>query len=340
MKIALLAPPRFPVAEPFHGGLEMHTHLLARELLARGHEVTLFAHPRSDIRFTLEPVFVAEDAGVWATTKALRAAVRKIAVGDFDVVHNNSIHFLPPLLARALPFPMVTTLHTPPYRIFRLTAGLTRRSGNHHYVSISHFLGRQWARYIGDYTVIHNGLDLSAWPYAATAEPGTAVWYGRFTPEKGARYAILAARAAGYRLTLAGPVYDRAYFDREIAPLLGDDVVYVGHRTQTQLAALVGRSAVGIVTSVWDEPFGLVYAEMLACGTPVVGFDSGAAAEIVSPEVGRLVPKKDTAALTRALGEVGEKVSRAACRYQVATRFPVVAMVEGYLALYGVAENK
>lgn len=331
MHIALLAPLKFPIAEPFQGGLEMHTHLLARALTERGHTVVLFAHPDSDPAFTIEPFSVAEGAGVLASAGAYRRAMKAIAAGDFDVVHNNSIHFLPPLLAGTLACPMVTLLHTPPYRSHRLTAALANRFGTHRYVAISHFLGRQWASVIGNaYTVVHNGLDLAAWPFSDSPDPQTAVWYGRLAPEKGAEFAIAAARAAGYRLTLAGPVADSAYFNQHIAPALSAQITYVGHLNQAELAELVGRSAVGIVTSVWNEPFGLVYAEMLACGTPVAGFASGAAAEIVTPEVGALVPKYDVAALTQVLAEVERSKVRARCRQRVADAFLVDSMVEGY----------
>ena len=335
MKVAILAPLRFPIAEPFAGGLEIHTHLLARGLVERGHEVTLFAHPDSSTKFEVFPCPVAQNPGFLAYTRAVRAAVRQIKKGGFDVVHNNSIHFLPPMLARALPFPMVTTLHTPPYKSHRLTARLTRRLRNHDYVSISRFLGEQWANLIGDYTVIHNGIELADWPFSAVTERKTAVWCGRFTPEKGAEFAIAAARAAGYRLTLAGPVYDQQYFDEKVVPLLDEEITYVGHLSQAELAALIGKSAVGLVTSVWDEPFGLAYVEMLACGTPVAGFRSGAAAEIVTKEVGVLVEKYDVQALARVLGEVEGSRDREACRRRAEREFPVANMVDTYVNLYG-----
>jgi glycosyltransferase involved in cell wall biosynthesis len=334
MKIALLAPLRFPIAEPFAGGLEMHTYLLAHGLQARGHEVTLFAHPASDAALEIVPCPVPEGVGTVAYALAIRKAVKRIAAGGFDVVHNNSIHFLPPLLARALPFPMVTTLHTPPYKSHRFTAGLSRKAGNHTYVAISRFLGEQWLPFVGDYSVVHNGVDLLAWPFSPAAEAKTAVWYGRFTPEKGAEFAIAAARLAGYRLTLAGPVYDQAYFDEQVAPALSDHITYAGHLSQAALAVLVGQSAVGLVTSVWDEPFGLAYVEMLACGTPVAGFRSGAAAEIITEQTGVLVSKRDVQALAQVLGEVEGSKDRRACRQRAEAAFPVAEMVEGYLAVY------
>lgn len=314
----------------------MHTHLLARELAAHGHEVTLFAHPDSDPQFNLAPISVTKDAGFLTYTRAIRKAVRYADLGNYDVIHNNTIHFLPPLLAKGLSAPMVTTLHTPPYKSHRFTGRLTKQFYTHHYyAAISNFLGKQWAPFIGDnYTVVHNGLDVDDWPFSASPVAKTAIWYGRFTPEKGAEYAIAAARAAGYRLTLAGPVYDQVYFDQVVAPELDETITYAGHLKQAELAELVGRSAVGIVTSVWDEPFGLVFAEMLACGTPVVGFDSGAAGEIVTLAAGALVPKYDVQALAQVLGEVESNRERQHCREVVMEAFQVRRMVKEYELLY------
>jgi len=333
MKIALLAPLWHPIRQPYAGGVEMHTHLLAGELRARGHEVTLFAHPDSDASGGLVPCPLPKGAGFWPTTLACWRAIKKLAEGDFDLVHNNSLSFLPPMLAGSLPCPMVTTLHMPPYRSFRLTAGPTRRNKNHHYVSISRFIQQQWSGVAGASTVVHNGIPLADWPFSAVAVPKTAVWFGRFTPEKGAEYAIEAARRAGYRLSLAGPVHDRAYFEEKIVPQLDEHITYAGHLAQPELAALVGRSAVGMVTSVWDEPFGLVYLEMAACGTPVAAFDSGAASEIINDQCGALVAKKDVAALAQVLSELKNK-ERPGCRRHIEANFPVQRMVEGYLEVY------
>lgn len=331
MNIALLAPLRFPIAEPFHGGLEMHTHLLARELDRCGHSITVFGHPDSEVPGKLIPIQVGEKAGILRQVFAYREAMEKIRKGHFDAVHNNSIHFLPPLLAGGLKCPMVTTLHTPPYRSLRW-GGRYSRAKNHQFVSISHYLHGVWEPHIGKHEVVHNGIYFADWPFSETAATKTAVWYGRFTPEKGAEYAIAAARAAGYRLTLAGPIYDQSYFDEKVRPELDETIRYAGHLNQQELAALIGASSVGLVTSVWDEPFGLVYIEMPACGTPVVAFDSGAAREIITEATGAIVPKHDIGALTQVLGEVKGKV-RSDVRAAAEQNFSVGKMAEGYLRL-------
>ena len=128
------------------------------------------------------------------------------------------------------------------------------------------------------------------------------VWFGRFVPEKGPHLAVDAARQAGMPITLVGPVVDATYFAGAIRPRLGPDVEYGGHLAVPELAALVGASAGALVTPVWDEPYGLVVAEALACGTPVVAFDRGGIPEVLTdPAVGSLVPPGDVVGMAEAV---------------------------------------
>lgn len=332
MNLAILGPLRYPISEPFHGGLEMHTHLLVRVLAEQGHDVTLFAHPGSDPSLSIQAIQLFGNGGFGAQASAYRDAMERIRKSRFDAVHNNSIHFLPPLLAGRLSCPMVTTLHTPPYKSLRW-AGRFSKARNHTFVSISQHLHDVWEPHIGQHEVIHNGIEPERWSFSPQASPKTAIWYGRFTPEKGAEYAIMAARKAGFKLTMAGPVYDQSYFDTKVAPELDEDISYAGHLDQESLVDLIGKSSVGIVTSVWDEPFGLVYLEMPACGTPVAAFDSGAAREIITPATGAIVAKRDVGALAQVLGEL-ERKDRGAARQAVVDQFGVDKMVGKYLGLY------
>jgi glycosyltransferase involved in cell wall biosynthesis len=148
--------------------------------------------------------------------------------------------------------------------------------------------------------VVRNGVDLDEWPLGLGGD--RLVWFGRFVPEKAPHLAIEAAGRARMPLTLVGPVVDRPYFDQAIRPRLGPDVEYVGHLTVPDLAALVGASAGALVTPVWDEPYGLVVAEALACGTPVVAFDRGGVPEVLADSaVGSLVAPGDVEAMARAI---------------------------------------
>ncbi|CAH1001588.1 Glycogen synthase [Neolewinella maritima] len=324
MRLALLAPLEYPLTQPYVGGLERHTVQLARGLAALGHELTLFARPGS------EPL-----PGIQLVTDFTNYGklLRHLRTADYDLLHNNTINFLPTLLSFRLPYPVVTTLHTPPYRRLLPGALSARVLGGASFVAISRHLARRWQRYTGPCTVIHNGIDPADWSFTSSAPACSALWYGRITPEKAPHLAILAARRAGYRIRLAGPVGDAAYHRDRLLPLLGQDAEYLGHLDQHALLPHMGNAAVGLFTSVWEEPFGLVIPELLACGTPVVGFASGAAPELVTDAVSRLVPVGDVLRLAEAIPQAAG-LDRVACRTYAVDHFHVQKMIDAYHALY------
>jgi glycosyltransferase involved in cell wall biosynthesis len=345
LRICLIASSRFPVAEPFAGGLEAHTHALATELQRRGHSVTLFAAPGSDPRLSadalrvdaFEPSALARaDVGApaigWMQEHhaylALMLELCRTGADRFDVVHNNSLHHLPVAMSNALPLPLVTTLHTPPTTWLESAIQLTPAA---RFVAVSRFTADQW-RSSTQADVILNGVDTERW----SEGPGGsgAVWFGRLVPEKAPHLAIEAARRAGMAIDLAGPVFDRAYFAQQIEPQLDDRVRYLGHLGTAELAERVGRAAVTAVTPLWDEPYGLVAAESMSCGTPVAAFDRGALSEFVSAESGRLAAPDDTDALAHAMREAAH-LPRSAVRRHALRHCSLRAMVDQYETLYG-----
>jgi glycosyltransferase involved in cell wall biosynthesis len=199
------------------------------------------------------------------------------------------------------------------------------------FVAVSRHTAAAWGPVAGPIEVVPNGVDLLRW----TPGPGGGplVWSGRIVPEKSPHLAIEAARAAGLPLQLAGPVVDHGYFDREIAPRLGDGVQYLGHLAQQALAATVGAASAALVTPDWDEPYGLVVAEALACGTPVAAFDRGGVPEVLTPECGRLVPGGDVPALAVAVREA-TTLSRTAARERAVTACSVESMAVAYEEIY------
>ena len=216
--------------------------------------------------------------------------------GMYDIVHNNSLHHLPVAMAEAHRAPV---RHDPAHAAGSL-ARVGRRTGvAEPRVRVGESTHGECVAPRRRGTVIHNGVDTDAW----MPGPGgpAAIWFGRLVPEKAPHLAIRAARAAGMELDLAGPSLDRAYFDAEIAPLLDDRTRYLGHLRHEQLVRAVGRAAVSVVTPIWDEPYGLVAAESLACGTPVAAFARGGVPEILDELSGRLAAPGDVEALGAAM---------------------------------------
>lgn len=346
----MIASSQFPVRQPFAGGLESHVWHLTRALTSRGHEVTLFAASGSDaaalsgstIRVqTFVPSAAARRdtsmAPDWfiADHHAYLAVMLELAKsGDrFDVIHNHSLHYLPVAMAPSLNTPMLCTLHTPPTPWLESAVAISGGAGAR-FVAVSAHTARSWSHAIDTaIEVVPNGVGLGEWPLGKGGD--RAIWFGRLTPEKGAHQAIAAALRAKRGLSLAGPISDEQYFQEHISPHLGTERIdYLGHLPQQELAAAVGASAVTLVTPEWDEPYGLVVAESLACGTPVIAFDRGGIAETISgPAAGRLVPPGDIDAMARAIGAVAE-TSRTDARDHARVHCSESTMVSAYLTLY------
>ncbi|MDA0185767.1 glycosyltransferase family 4 protein [Solirubrobacter phytolaccae] len=349
MRIGIIAAARFPIAEPFAGGLEAHVWDLADRLRRQDHDVTLFAGPGSDPRLGVElldlrrPALsdaaradVSMTAPEWLDEHhaylQLMVRLARTAADDFDVIHNHSLHHLPIAMASTLPVPIVSTLHTPPTPWLE-SAIQVQDTCPVTFVAVSAHTAAAWSHLIPDAHVIHNGVDVHRWRPGSGGGP--AVWFGRLVPEKGAHLAIDAAVLAGRELRLAGPISDRTYFEQEIRPRLTQPgIEYVGHRTQAQLAELVGDASVALVTPCWDEPYGLVVAEALACGTPVAAFARGALPELLDDACGRLVEPGDVRALAAAVDDAAQ-LSRAAARRHAVEECSLETMVGRYVELYG-----
>jgi glycosyltransferase involved in cell wall biosynthesis len=346
LRIALIASVRFPIREPFAGGLEAQTWALARELKNRGHDVTVFAGPGSDpalgvreltaARPRISPAAQADvsmPARAWldehhAYLRVLLSLAERSGP-EFDVIHNNSLHYLPVAMARMVGTPMITTFHTPPtpWLESALQAGECPAT----FTAVSTHTARAWSHLVTGIRVIRNGIDLDRWPPGPGG--GRLLWSGRLVPEKGPDLAIAAARKAGLPLDLVGPVVDRHYFLTHIQPMLGSGVRYLGHHTHRQLAVLLGSASACLVTPRWDEPYGLVAAEALACGTPVCGFARGGLPELLNEGCAVLTAPGDVEALARGLHRA-VRLSRHAARARAIARCSSQEMTDQYEELY------
>jgi glycosyltransferase involved in cell wall biosynthesis len=347
LRIVLIGSSRFPIRQPFPGGLEAHVWHLARALADRGHEVSLFAAPGSDpgpgcgmlaVRHLALSEAARSDAGMPAATfmaehhayLSLLLQLARSGCQHFDLIHNHSLHHLPVAMAPTLSIPMLTTLHTPPTPWLESALAVAAGAGTQ-LAAVSRHTAASWRHAVGEIAVVPNGIDTRRWPMG----PGGShlVWFGRITPEKGTHAAIAAAQRAGMPLVLAGPISDPDYFADKVAPQLHNDVSYAGHLSQDELARLVGRASAALVTPMWDEPYGLVVAEAMACGTPVVAFARGGIPELIASHAGCLVAPGDVAAMAAAIPEA-VRLSRGRVREHASLRCSSTAMLNGYLAMY------
>ncbi len=345
MRIALLAHVRQPIAEPFMGGMEAHSWHLAAGLTGRGHEVVLFASGDSDPRFHIDPVLDAhyERSFRWAEHRGsapliahvdagYAGACDRIAAGGFDVVHNNSLHRFPLQRDRTDAVPTLTSLHVPPFDALhwfvKASAGLAHRLT----VTSAAQLHAWWPDGPpAQASILYNGIDPAAWPFRADGD-GSAVWCGRITRNKGTHLAVEAARRSGIPLTLFGAIEEPEYWDALVRPGITGSIRYGGHLHAAALAAELSRASVFLFTPCWDEPFGLVAIEAMACGLPVASFDRGAAREVVA-EAGVFAAPDDAAALAEAI-PAALRICRRVPRTRVMTLFTRDIWLDGCERLY------
>ncbi|HEX8862871.1 MAG TPA: glycosyltransferase, partial [Actinomycetes bacterium] len=200
-------------------------------------------------------------------------------------------------------------------------------------VAISEFQ-RQLApdlRWVG---MVHNAIPVDDYPFQEGKED-FCLFLGRVNPEKAPDLAIRAAREAGLPIVLAAKCSEpeeQAYFEDRVKPLLGDDAEWFGQADNDQKQDLLARARCLVFPIQWNEPFGIVMVEAMACGTPVVALDRGSVPEVVVDGVTGYI-RRDADQLPEAIGRVGE-LDPAACRRHVKERFDVPVMVSGYEQVY------
>ncbi|MCX2574137.1 glycosyltransferase [Pedobacter sandarakinus] len=344
MKIGIIAHLKHPIIAPFAGGLEVFTHQITRLLVARGHEVLLFASSKSDPGLPLVAILNDDHydskTGIRERKRDLPSeyvaehhAYFKLMLSiddyDLDIVFNNSLHYIPITMANAIKTPMLTVLHTPPFYELDLAIRAERKQPVINFVTVSKQSAINWQDLVENCSVITNGIEMDCWEARTeTDEIPYAVWFGRIHPDKGLHLAIEACKRAGISLKIAGGIADKRYYETKIVPLLDGTIEQLGLLNQRQLNKLISGAVVCLITPCWQEPFGLVVAEAMACGTPVAGFKMGALPELVNNKCGVLVDFPDTNALAEAIVQ-----ARMLDRTQIAreaSKFDIVNMVDKY----------
>jgi glycosyltransferase involved in cell wall biosynthesis len=332
-RIAVTVDPEIPVPPTLYGGIERIVDMLIHGLVDRGHEVTLFAHPDSGVPCRLRPYPGLRSQDRVDLALNMWYVSSTVLRGEFDLVHSfGRLAYLLPLLPLPLPKIMSYQRTISP----RSVAWGDRLSrGSLHVTACSqHILQASGCR--RNRHVIYNAAPADRFTFHPDAAPGAPlVFLGRIEPIKGAHLAIEVAHRSDRPLIIAGNVPESAqeYFVREIEPHLdGTDVTYLGPVGDAQKNDLLGGAAAFLMPVLWDEPFGIVMAEALACGTPVIGLNRGAVPEVVQDGVNGFVccSVEEMAARVGAI----QSINRGACREIMEHRFSDRVMVDAYEALY------
>jgi glycosyltransferase involved in cell wall biosynthesis len=340
LRIAALAPPWIPVPPPGYGGIEAVVDLLCEALVARGHEVVLFAAPGSrsaaQVQCPLEAAHPDEIGSALWESDHVASAWEAIDLagergGPFDVVHDHS-GFTALAMADRVSVPVVHTLHGP---FVEKTVSFYQRHGHKaRLVAISRSQAASAPAGVRIEDVVPNPIAVDRWPLR-TVKQDYLLRVGRMHPTKGAHRAITAARLAGRRLVLAGPIQPEQedYYHELVEPHIdGRTVHYIGEVGGRAKQELFANAAGFLIPVRWREPFGMVMIEALACGTPVIAFPEGAAAEIViDGQNGFLVA--DTNEMALAVKRLGS-INPERCRASVADRYDMSVAAAGYERAY------
>ncbi len=333
LRVAVVAPPWLELPPDAYGGVESMCSDLVDALVDRGVAVTLLAPGRHGTAAAFRPTGPTADPRLMgqALPEVVHAAQLPELLTDLrvDVVHDNSL--AGPLVAGSHGLPTVVTAHGPVqgdlgsyYRTLSRRASLVALSD----AQRAHLPSARWA------ATVPNGVRPERFPFRATKD-GYALFLGRMSPDKGPVWAIDAARAAGLPLVLAAKCREdaeMAYFEDSVEPLLGGDVEWIGEVGGRQKHDLLAGARCLLFPIDWEEPFGMVMIEAMACGTPVVALRRGAVPEVVDHGRTGWVcdrPAELPAALLRAA-----EIDPHACRALVEDRFSAAALAAGYERVY------
>jgi glycosyltransferase involved in cell wall biosynthesis len=340
MRIGIIAPPWAPIPPVLYGGIEVIVDQLATGFQDTGHDVLLFttgdatcAVPR---RHHLDQ---AEGSRIGYTAPEVRhvlAAYDVMREWEADIVHDHTLAgpvHAATLSAGAgpLPFPVVTTMHN--QFDVELTDIYRRIAGEVTIVAISH-AQRRPVPDLPIARVIHHGIRAADFP-VGDGQGGYCLFLGRMSPDKGPHRAMEAAYKAGMPLLMCAKMRDPwefDYFDEYVRPYLNEDIQYLGEVPHERKLELLAGAAALLFPIRWNEPFGMVMIEALACGTPVLAFPEGAVPEVIEDgRTGFLC--REVAELSEAIGRIGE-LDRAACRAAVEGYFSSERMVREHLELF------
>ena len=333
MRIAHIAPVATTIPPPKSGSVEQMTSLLTEGLVARGHDVTLFATGDSKTTATLHAIYPHgywhdENMWPWELYEMLNLAAAIERARDFDIIHYEAAYYPMSLaFSRLSPTPILQTLHHSPSAA---EVALWPHYPEAPFVAISNRAGAPPLQGLNVVATVLHGIDMHAFSFQALPDD-YLLFLGRFTEGKGVLQAIEIAKRVGIKLVLAAA--EDGYYREKVAPHVdGTSVVYFGEADHPAKVKLYGGARALLYPIQAGEPFGLVLAEAMACGTPVAALDRGAVREIVDDGVTGLVfgDLDDMANGTATVFAL----DRRRVRDEAVRRFGADRMVDEYISVY------
>ncbi|NEU06772.1 glycosyltransferase family 4 protein [Flavihumibacter sp. R14] len=334
MKIAITVDPEIPVPPIYYGGIERIASMLIEQYIAAGHEVTLFAHESSATSATLFPYSGKSSDSKLDTLRNITSISREIYKGNYDILHSFSRLAY---LTLVLPFkmPKIMSYQRRPTASQILKAQRLSHKHSLIFTGCSDFITNQIKPY-GPATTIYNGFPEDVYYYSGKiSTDAPLVFLGRLEPIKGTHNAIEIAIKSNKKLVIAGniPAEYQSYFNNKIAPFIDNQQIsYIGSVNDKEKADLLNSALALLMPIEWDEPFGIVMVEAMACGTPVIAFSRGAASEVIKQGV----TGYHCADIAECVSKVSviDKLDRKAIRDEAMLRYSSKVIAENYLRLY------
>ena len=335
LRIAITTDPEVPVPPRLYGGIERIVDMLVRGLVNRGHDVVLFANSGSEVPCKLEPYPGSKSQSTGDLLQNMWHVSSKVVRGKYDLVHSfGRLAYLLPILPLRIP-KLMSYQRVIAARI--VSWGERLALGTLHFTGPSRYLIESYAER-DNWHVVYNGASTSAYDFRNdVGDNAPLVFLGRVEEIKGAHLAIEVGLRSGRPLIIAGNVPEgtehQAYFEEKISPYVdGKAIQYVGPVTNGQKNELLGGAAALLMPVQWDELFGIVMAEALACGTPVIGLNRGAIPEVVEDGVNGFVCESidEMAAAVERIKDI----DRSSCRRIAEEKFSDHTIVSAYEELY------
>ena len=340
MKIAITADPVLPVPPHLYGGIERIIDMLVKGLMKRGHEVTLFAHKDSEVLCELikyQGLSPQNVGDIWSNMRQVTSVRGK----EYDVIHSfGRLAYMAMLMPTSLP-KIMSYQREPSISMVKMAMRLSKK-GTVYFTGCSEYIANQIKPFAPAY-VVPNGVPIGEYTFSErVAADAPLVFLGRIEHIKGTHLAIEIAQKSGRKLIIAGNIPEdkksRTYFDHMIKPHLGPNIEYVGPVNNAQKNELLGTACALLMPILWNEPFGIVMAEALACGTPVIGMSRGAVPEVIAHGINGF----ECTSVTEMISAVDriDTLDRKATRTIAEEKFSDKAVVDAYERLYSSVSMK
>lgn len=333
LKIALIADPELPVPPLLYGGIERIIDMLIEGYIDLGYEVSLFAHSDSNTKAKLFTYSGKTSHHLTDIARNTLLINKELFKGNYDIVHSfgRLLYLLPQL---PLKIPKVMSYQREPTLSQIKKANKIAKRNTLAFTGCSAYISHQIAPYAAAYPIF-NGVNLSVYDFKKETDvDAPLVFLGRIEPIKGTHIAIQVAKRTGKKLLIAGniPSEYQDYFDTQIKPELNERITYIGAVNDQQKNTLLGNALAFLMPIQWNEPFGIVMAEAMACGTPVIGFNRGSVPEVVINDYNGY--RCDTIEQMIDCVLKIENIDRKQVRKDAEERFSSKVIIDQYLNLY------